>query len=110
MPRLSKISMYAFPAQNVLPVRVVLDFKDFSAIAKETFARILVHAGKRGVLCAGGLFVCYHNSDLKSLDVEMMGYIEANGLKQAGGIYNYYLNDEDRDRSELLTRIVIPVS
>ena len=31
------------------------------------------------------------------------------GYEQQGKIYNYYLNDDNRNASELLTQIVVPI-
>lgn len=55
-----------------------------------------------------GIFLgAYEESD--SLMMKMMEWIAEHGYTQQGKIYNYYLNDEDRPASELLTRISIPV-
>ena len=55
-----------------------------------------------------GIFLgAYEDTD--PLMMEIMQWITNHGYQQQGTIFNYYLNDEDRPASELLTRIVIPV-
>lgn len=55
-----------------------------------------------------GIFLgAYEETD--PLMIEIMQWIEEHGYEQQGKIYNYYLNDEDRDAGELLTQIVVPV-
>ncbi|MGG5317885.1 GyrI-like domain-containing protein [Enterococcus sp. AZ072] len=41
---------------------------------------------------------------------ELMSWIPAHGYQPAGGIYYYYLNDNDRPESELLTEMYIPIT
>ncbi len=49
----------------------------------------------------------YRESD--PLFFEMMKWLKDNEYEAQGTIYNYYLNDQNRPESELLTKIVIPV-
>ena len=55
-----------------------------------------------------GMFLgAYEDTD--PLMIEIMQWIKENGYEQQGKIYNYYLNDNDRKASELLTQIVVPI-
>jgi effector-binding domain-containing protein len=55
-----------------------------------------------------GIFLgAYEESD--PLMMGILQWIGEHGLEQQGEIWNYYLNDEDRPKSELLTRIDVPV-
>jgi len=55
-----------------------------------------------------GIFLgAYEDTD--PLMFEIMNWIIEHGYKHKGKIYNYYLNDDDRNASELLTQIVVPV-
>jgi len=55
-----------------------------------------------------GIFLgAYEDTD--PLMMEIMKWIEEHGYEQQGEIFNYYLNDESRPASELLTQIVVPI-
>lgn len=55
-----------------------------------------------------GIFLgAYEDTD--PLMYEIMQWIKKHGYEQQGKIYNYYLNDEDRNANELLTQIVVPI-
>lgn len=55
-----------------------------------------------------GIFLgAYEETD--PLMFEIMQWIVEHGYEQQGKIYNYYLNDSDRNTSELLTQIVVPI-
>jgi effector-binding domain-containing protein len=43
------------------------------------------------------------------LMMEIMRWIAEHGYEQQGTIFNYYLNDDNRPASELLTMIAVPV-
>lgn len=43
------------------------------------------------------------------LMIEIIKWINEHDYEQQGKIYNYYLNDEDRNANELLTQIVVPI-
>lgn len=43
------------------------------------------------------------------LMIEIMQWIKEHGYEHQGKIYNYYLNDDNRNASELLTQIVVPI-
>ena len=47
--------------------------------------------------------------DTDPLMIEIMQWIKEHGYEQQGKIYNYYLNDDNRNASELLTQIVVPI-
>ncbi len=47
--------------------------------------------------------------DTDSLMMEIMQWIMEHGYEQQGKIYNYYLNDDNRNSSELLTQIIVPI-
>ena len=68
---ISKIDLIERPEQHVLSIRRVIDFDDYPDTAKQTYQKIIEYARQSGLLFAGGPFVCYHNTDLKHLDVEM---------------------------------------
>ncbi|WP_283410763.1 GyrI-like domain-containing protein [Anoxynatronum buryatiense] len=48
-------------------------------------------------------------TDTDPLMMEILQWIAAQGYEQQGGIYHYYLNDENRSESELLTQMVVPI-
>jgi effector-binding domain-containing protein len=55
-----------------------------------------------------GIFLgAYEDTD--PLMVEIIQWIIEHGYEQQGKIYNYYLNDDNRNASELLTQIVVPI-
>lgn len=55
-----------------------------------------------------GIFLgAYEDTD--PLMYEIMQWIEEHGYEQQGVIYNYYLNDDNRNVNELLTQIVVPI-
>lgn len=55
-----------------------------------------------------GIFLgAYEDTD--PLMIEIIKWINEHGYEQLGKIYNYYLNDEDRNANELLTQIVVPI-
>lgn len=153
MPTISKISLFNQSEQHVLSIRTVINFNDFPEIAGRAYEKLMEYAATKNLLFAGCPFVCYHNTNLENLEVEM-GFPVANptpgngdditgytipvqkafsgmflgayedtdplmfeimetaaqqGYEQQGPIYHYYLNNSDRQASELLTRIVVPV-
>ena len=152
MAIISKINLLEQPEQHVLSVRTTIHFNDYPNIASQAYRVIMEYTACKGLLLAGGPFVCYHNTDLEKLDVEMgfpiakpvvgngdiTGYtipiqkvvsgiflgayedtdllmfeiiqwIKEHGYEQQEKIFNYYLNDESRNASELLTQIVVPI-
>ncbi|TGE34739.1 transcriptional regulator [Desulfosporosinus fructosivorans] len=152
MAIISKISLLEQPEQHVLSIRTTIHFNDYPNTAKQAYKKIVEYAALHGLLFSGGPFVCYHNTDLENLDVEMgfpvaklvsgegdiVGYtipvqkavsgiflgaytdtdplmmgiiqwIAEHGYEQQGRIFNYYLNDDDRPASELLTQIIVPI-
>ncbi len=55
-----------------------------------------------------GIFLgAYEDTD--PLMFEIIQWIKAHGYKQQGKVFNYYLNDDSRNESELLTQIVVPI-
>lgn len=55
-----------------------------------------------------GIFLgAYEDTD--SLMFQILQWIEEHGYEQHGEVYNYYLNDDQRNASELLTQIVVPI-
>lgn len=61
-----------------------------------------------GQKVVSGIFLgAYQDTD--PLMMEIVQWIADHGYAQQGTIYNYYLNDENRPASELLTQIVVPV-
>jgi len=152
MAIISKINLIEQPEQHVLSIRTTIPFIDYPNTAKQVYERIMEYAELNDQLLSSGPFVCYHNTDLDNLDVEMgfpvaktvsgnddiSGYtipaqkavsgiflgayedtdplmfeiirwIKEHGYEQQGNIYNYYLNDENRNANELLTQIVVPI-
>lgn len=71
MPEISEIEFYDIPAQPVLSIREVMPFSEFPIRAESAFTKILAYLTQSGRLPAGGPFVCYHNTDLEHLDVEI---------------------------------------
>ena len=48
-------------------------------------------------------------TDTDPLMMELFMWIADQGYEQQGQIFNYYLNDDDRPATELLTQITIPI-
>jgi effector-binding domain-containing protein len=71
MSIISKINLLEQPQQHVLSVRTVINFSDYSNAAKQAYKNIMEYAEHNSLLLSGGPFVCYHNTDLANLDVEM---------------------------------------
>ncbi len=152
MATISKINLLEQPEQHVLSIRTTIHFDNYSNTANQAYKRIMEYAEYNNLLLSSGPFVCYHNTDLENLDIEMgfpvakpvsgndeiSGYtipvqkvvsgiflgayedtdplmyeiiqwIKEQGYEQQGKIYNYYLNDENRNANELLTQIVVPI-
>lgn len=149
---ISKINLLEQQEQYVLSVRTTIHFDNYPNIAQQAYKRIMEYAEYNDLLLSSGHFVCYHNTDLENLDIEMgfpvakpvsgnddiAGYtipvqkgvsgiflgayedtnplmyeiiqwIKEHGYEQQGKVYNYYLNDEDRNANELLTQIVMSI-
>jgi effector-binding domain-containing protein len=152
MAIISKINLIEQPERHVLSIRTTINFNDYANTAEQAYKRIMEYTARNGLLFSSGPFVCYHNTDLENLDVEMgfsvakpisgnnditgytipvqkavsgiflgayedtdplmfeiMQWILEHGYEQQGKIYNYYLNDDNRGASELLTQIVVPI-
>jgi effector-binding domain-containing protein len=71
MAILSKINLYEQPEQHVLSIRKTIRFNDFPNIAKQVYEQIDEYTRQKNLLFSDCPFVCYHNSDLENLDVEM---------------------------------------
>jgi effector-binding domain-containing protein len=71
MAIISKMNLLEQPEQNVLSIRTVINFSDYSNTAKKAYKNIMEYTALNGLLLSGGPFVCYHNTDLTNLDVEM---------------------------------------
>jgi effector-binding domain-containing protein len=71
MAIVSKINLYEQPEQHVLSIRKTIQFCDFPNIAQQAYEQITEYARQKNLLFSDCPFVCYHNSDLDNLDVEM---------------------------------------
>lgn len=71
MPAISNIELYEQPDKHILSVRTTLSFDQYPNTAKLAFDSIQEYLSKNHILPAGEPFVCYHNTDLKNLDVEL---------------------------------------
>jgi effector-binding domain-containing protein len=71
MAIISKINLLEQPEQHVLSIRATIHFNDFPNTAKQAYDKIMEYAARKNMLLSGGPFVCYHNTDLENLDVEM---------------------------------------
>jgi effector-binding domain-containing protein len=71
MPIISEINLFEQPVQHVLAVRTIIKFADYPKIAEQTFKKILEYLALNCVSVSGGPYVCYHNTDLENLDVEL---------------------------------------
>jgi effector-binding domain-containing protein len=85
MPEISHIELYELPAQPVLSIRTVISFCEFPSKAEKAFSTILAYLDEIQRLPAAGPFVCYHNTDLDHLDVEM-GFPVAGMISDKGDI------------------------
>ena len=71
MAIISKIILLEQPEQHVLSIRATILFNDFPDTAKRAYDKIMEYAARNNMLLSGGPYVCYHNTDLENLDVEM---------------------------------------
>ncbi len=71
MAIVSKINIYEQPEQHVLSIRKTIKFSDFPNIAQQAYEQIEAYVKQKSLLVSDCPFVCYHNSDLENLDVEM---------------------------------------
>lgn len=85
MPEISEIELYELPDQPVLSIRAVMAFSEFPSNAQAAFTRILAHLESIHRSPAGCPFVCYHNTDLEHLDVEI-GFPVAGQVPDQGDI------------------------
>lgn len=68
---------------------------------------ILGHTLPAQKVVSGVFLGAYEDTDPLMMDI--LQWIKDHGYEQQGEIYNYYLNDENRPASELLTQIVVPI-
>ncbi len=71
MPIVSEINLLEEPEQQVLSIRTVISFSVYPETAGKAYRKIIDYAQRSGILFSGTPFVCYHNSDLEHLDVEI---------------------------------------
>jgi len=71
MAMISKINLLEQPEQHILAIRTTIHFNDFPSVVRKAYDKIMEYAARNNMLFSGGPFVCYHNADLESLDVEM---------------------------------------
>ncbi len=71
MPIVSAINLLQEPEKHVLSIRTVIPFIEYSETAGKVYAKIIDYAQRNGILFSGAPFVCYHNTDMEHLDVEM---------------------------------------
>jgi len=88
MAIISKIDLIEQPKQHVLSLRTVAHFNDFPKTAEQAFREIMDFVERNDLLLSGGPFVCYHNTDLENLDIEM-GFTLANPTPGKGAIVGY---------------------
>src|SRR5512133_3818880 len=85
MANVSTITIYEQTEQHVLSIRKVINFSDFPDTAKQTYEQIEAYVKQKNLLVSDCPFVCYHNSDLENLDVEM-GFPVAKPVSGSGEI------------------------
>ncbi len=88
MSIISKINLLEQPKQHVLSIRITINFNDFPNTAKLAYDNITEYAECNNILLSGGPFVCYHNTDLDNLDVEM-GFPVARPISGMGNIVGH---------------------
>jgi len=72
MARISKILLLKQPGFYTLTIRRTIDFnKEFSGFAESSFSQIKQYLESINELPTGEPFVCFNNSDMKNLDVEI---------------------------------------
>ncbi len=72
MTRISTITLTEQPEQHVLTIRTTIDFmKDFEGFCEQAYSKIIDYLNQIDILLGGEPFVCFHNTDLENLDVEV---------------------------------------
>lgn len=72
MARISPVSIKQEPAHHTLTLRRTIDFmQDYAAFADEALKRTSAYLDALGVFPMSGPIVCFHNTALERLDVEM---------------------------------------
>lgn len=86
MARIAEITLKDMPERHILSRRETIDFmKDYAAFAEKALDEALAYLEQAGKAPAGGPMVCFHNTDLAELDVEM-GFPVAELLSGENGI------------------------
>lgn len=93
MAIISKNGLLELPEQHVLSIRTTIHFDDYARIAGQAYEKIMAYTDRKGLLVSGGPYVCYHNTDLENLDVEM-GFPVAKVVLGEGEIVGYTIPRE----------------
>lgn len=85
MPIITKINLFEQPEYHVISIRTIIHFDDFPKVAGQAYGKIMEYAAENNLLFSGGPYVCYHNTNLEKLDVEM-GFPVAKPMEGKGDI------------------------
>jgi len=85
MAIISKINLFDQPEQHVLSIRTTIHFNDFPDFSGQVYRKIEEYAAQTGLLFSDSPFVCFYNTDLENLDVEI-GFPVANSAPGNGKI------------------------
>ncbi|MFV0396067.1 MAG: GyrI-like domain-containing protein [Coprobacillaceae bacterium] len=72
MTRVSKIFVHEHPTQYIVSVRSTMNFMvEYEKVSIQTHEQIMHYLKELDILPADGPIVCFHNTDLEALDVEI---------------------------------------
>ncbi|KLK89411.1 transcriptional regulator [Methanoculleus sediminis] len=91
-----------------------MDMQDLDVEIGFPVSKVLPERGdiRSGSIPGGNVVFCIYRGayrDMAPTYDEMANWIEKNGLKPAGTVYEYYYNGPEFPESELLTMIVMPL-
>lgn len=86
LARIADITLKDLPERHILSRRDTIDFmQDYAAFVGKALDEAQAYLERTGKAPAGGPLVCFHNTDLAELDVEV-GFPVAEPLPGEGGI------------------------
>lgn len=94
MAQIAEITLKDLPARHILGMRKTIDFmKEYAAFAEKAMGEVLACLESQGKAPAGGPMVCFHNTDLEQLDVEV-AFPVAEPMPDSGGLQGRTLPSE----------------
>lgn len=85
MAKISAIALIEQAEQQVLSVRTTINMNDLADVTGHVYGQIMAYLSQTGEYVADAPFVCYYNTDLNNLDVEI-GFPVSRPLQGSGEI------------------------